>query len=167
MSVPEHIIDPTAGPKLFLRSPDGLITKELHLDNDGNLNIQSAQVRDAGSTEIAVSLTDQSRPYIRRTSSSYGTIAYFPFGGSDYLGIPAAVRVLAHGKNSGKNFDIRIVQSDTGDVIAELAGSSNSDVALLDLGTLSNISTGPAIWEIQSKVESGGEVRLSAVSIKF
>jgi hypothetical protein len=164
---PEISFDPTVGPKLMLRSPDGLVEKELFLTNDGKLSIDSNFLKINGTNEIIVSLTDYSRPFVKRTSTSYGTVAYMLFNGTIGDGVPQSIKVLAWSKNSSKTFDIRIVRRDTGDVIGEITGNSNSDIQSLDLGTLSNLPTNPTILEIQSKVQTGGEARIASISIKF
>jgi hypothetical protein len=165
---PEISFDPTVGPKLILRSPDGLVEKELHLTNDGKLSIDSNNfVKINGTNEIIVSLTDYSRPFVKRTSTSYGTVAYMLFNGTIGDGVPQSIKVLAWSKSATKTFDIRMVRRDTGDVIGEITGNSNDDIQSLDLGTLSNLPTNPTILEIQSKVQTGGEARIASISIKF
>jgi len=167
MSKPEYLIDPDLGPLLKLRNPSGTIEKELHLTEDGKLSIESSSVKVDGTNEIIVSLTDYTRPYVMNNSTSYGTMAYLLFEGTDAIGTPSSIKLLVWSKSSSKDYDIRIVRTDNGDVVAAITGQNNTEIAIKDLGSLSNLPTGATILEVQSKVDNGGECRLASISIKF
>jgi hypothetical protein len=41
-------------------------------------------------------------------------------------------------------------------VIVEATGLTNAALTLTDLGTISNLSTGPAVWQVQALKTGGG-----------
>jgi hypothetical protein len=155
------------GPTLALVSPDGNIEKEVAVDNDGNFNLGDKGVKVGGTNELSVAFTDQTKAYVKRSNSSYGTMCYFLFNGTDKLSTPTAIKIIAWNKTNNKNYSVRVVRQDTGDVIAELVNADNNEVEIKDLGTLSNLPTGPTIFEIQGKTDSGGECRLAFMTISF
>jgi len=55
-----------------------------------------------------------------------------------------------------------------GATIVEKTGLSNTSWALVDVGTLSNLSAGAAIWELQLKTSAANKnVRVSSMDIEF
>lgn len=94
-------------------------------------------------------------------SSSYKTVQIVLFEGSSVVGEPSEIKVVIRSSGGG-NKGIRIVDITNNNTICELTGFSDSDYTIKDLGNISNISTGEAIWEIQLK-----KSYCAALSIKF
>lgn len=85
---------------------------------------------------------------------NYIPIHQFVFGGSIMRGTPTELVVYAHANSSSKFFDFRIIDVTNGNaVIAEILNiPSNAGVPLISTdSTLTNISTGQAIWEMQAR----------------
>ena len=58
--LPATAFDPTVGPRLLLRSPDGLLEEEVFLNNDGTLSIGTTpkKIQTGGTNSIIVCFTD-------------------------------------------------------------------------------------------------------------
>jgi hypothetical protein len=95
--------------------------------------------------------------------TTYFTAHIFEFQGTDLVGSPYQA-VIVGGIVDSTTQDIRIYDFTNAKVICEVTGISTSFPSMVDLGTLSNLSTGPAIWEIQMKRPSGGPAREVAVA---
>jgi hypothetical protein len=164
----EYVFSAAEGPRIKLVSPDGLVTKELHLENDGTLSIESkGPVQVGGTNGILVAFTDGIYPYISYVGDSYAVMAYLLFEGTDVLGVPSSIKILSLTSNASKAYDVRVVRADTGDVIAEITGQTNTVMESKDLGTLSNLPAGETILEVQGRAVWNAAVRLSSMSIKF
>jgi uncharacterized spore protein YtfJ len=100
-------------------------------------------------------------------SLGYAAIARFGFDGSTAVGTPIQINAVA--STSATSYSIRIVDITNGSlVIAELTGQTNATPTIIDLGTITNIDAGAAIWEVQMlKAGGGGFTALDSLSIKF
>jgi hypothetical protein len=111
--------------------------------------------------------SDESQPYLKGSNSDYEVKAYINFPGSTAVGTPTAIKSLVW-NDSGSGSSIRIYDRTNSNIIAELTSFSGSSPQLLDLGTLSNVPTGQAVFEVQTKKGgSAGEVRLASVCIEL
>lgn len=113
----------------------------------------------AGYREYSLSFNDK----ISTSNAEYTTKANFTFNGTD--NIPYTVsneKITIQVRVGGGNGQVR-VQDVTNDLtIAESAAFANGTLALLDMGTISNKSTAPAIWEIQLKNDNAADTELRA-----
>ena len=113
--------------------------------------------------EMEFSWADNSE---RANSADYSIISRFGFDGSDNIGTPIAVKMLSH-MGSATDYRIRLYDITNSLVICESAVLTNTDPELKDCGTVSNIPTTPAVWELQGKRTSGSWCEVDAMSIKF
>jgi len=157
----------STGPKIFMTSPDGNTTKEFYLNNDGTLSIGGSLFKLNGTNSISISFTDKSKPYVSQNGTSYGTMAYMIFSGTDVVGMPTAIEIISFGSSSNKSYNIRLVRTDNGQTIAETSSLNNTEIAIHDMGIISNIPSTSTIFEIQGKCENGGQSRISSLNIKF
>lgn len=93
----------------------------------------------------------------------------FKYQGSDNVGNIDYIEVVAYKDALPTSYDVRIYDSTNGTVLAESTGLTNTDEQIIDLGTISNIPSGPSLLEVQVK-QSGGttkNVYLEQVLIYF
>jgi len=168
MSNPEFVFGASDGAQIKLSSPDGSIIKDLTLSPTGILALSGEIINVGWPPTIELAFTGGGGlPYVDRYGDSYAVMAYLHFSGTDTLGTPTVMTVLSSTSNASKDYDVRIVRSDTGAVIAELSGQNNTVIEPKDMGTLSNFPTGETVLEIQGKVVWNAQIRLAALSIKF
>jgi hypothetical protein len=109
-----------------------------------------------------------SEAYKASSSDTYEVATYFIFPGSNDAGIPTAVKAVAI-INTAPAFDIKIHDYTNNTDIAEVIGSTNDNAGnLVDLGTLSDIPTGPAMWEVHIRRNGGTgskTVWIAAISV--
>jgi hypothetical protein len=87
--------------------------------------------------------------------ATYTKIRSLIFGGTGTWGSIANIHVLtAQTGIGGKTHDIRIYDVTNGNTIVEQTGLLHTVPTIVDMGTVSNLSSGPAIWEVQ--VRRGG-----------
>lgn len=99
------------------------------------------------------------------SSTSYETIQKFIFAGSILWGGIELIEALAWTEDAGKPGDIRILDVSNSLVIAELLDFTNETQAVLNLGTISNIPTAPAIFEVQLRRPSGPPVTIHCETV--
>jgi len=84
-------------------------------------------------------------------STSYIVASEFIFRGTTVLGTPTTIKAICDSTTSG---DIKIYDVTNAQTICEKLGVSSATPAIFDLGTLSNLPTGEAIFEIQHRKDS-------------
>lgn len=102
-------------------------------------------------------------------SSTYDTVGIFIFRGSDLIGTPASIKAI-FGCDVGVTGDVRIYDVTNGMIVAEMIGSTAAYPSIVDLGTISNVPTGEALWELQVRKTAGGgndDVLAAGVSVRF
>jgi len=111
----------------------------------------------AGTRYWTVALTNSSGlPYQRSTSETYEIVAIIPWLGSDLLPDPEEIYVNVRAYAVGTTMDVRIYDRTNMLTIAELIGIADRDFTLRTMGTISNVDTGPAAWEVQIRGTGGG-----------
>lgn len=97
-------------------------------------------------------------------SNNYAVIARFKFRGTTVLGTPSNIEAIinVNGANPG---DIKIFDFTNSLDIAEKTGIANIVPQIVDLGALSNLPAGPAIFELQLRVPAVGAVQIQAHSL--
>jgi len=123
----------------------------------------------AGIATINFSYTGENGDGAETKSASYETVASFIFEGSTALAVISAIKVIvsADGATSGS---IRIFDFTNTQVIAELSMFTETSQVIKDLGTISNVPAGEALFEVQLlKTGGGGAARVlcSSVQVKF
>ena len=93
------------------------------------------------------------KPYLKAKNDAYTAIGAFIFRGTDILGTPSNIKILARLKEVATiDMDVRIYDATNANVICEVTGITDLITTLYDLGVISNLPTGEANFEIQAKV---------------
>jgi len=123
----------------------------------------------AGSGSLVVTLSSQADPYVTTSSSTYDVMSKFRFAGTDKLGTAIKIYVNAWRVSGAGTVDVRIFDATNVIAIAELTGiTSTLDTNLVDLGVLSALPTGAAVFEIQGRRVGGGTtLGISTVNVEF
>ena len=160
MPKPEIFCHPTDGPSLKFQSPDLGTTKELTIDNDGNLMIGDDPVG-ARTIEMLFEKTVDDTVYKR--------VGIFIFGGSTILGTPSKIKVVSSRSGQTVDYDIKLQDLTNALTIAEKIDITNLGPEIFDLGTLNNIPAAEAMWEFQIRATGGAENKgtIQSVSIEF
>jgi len=98
-------------------------------------------------------------PWLKTGSNSFIIVAKIRFKGSTAVGTPTAIKAV------GLRSTIKIFDFTNSLTIAE-GGNTSTTSVIFDLGTISNIPTGEAVFEVQLK-KNGGEAKMSALSLDF
>lgn len=110
-----------------------------------------------------------SYPEAYSSSTSYLVAGLIKFPGSDSMGKePTSIKVIAGGDGDGMK--VKIYDRTNSLMIAEKTDiPADADRDIYDLGVLSNIPTGEAIWEVQIASDSGGMTyaNISEVTIEW
>jgi hypothetical protein len=137
---------------LIQKSP---VARQIPFDITGtNLvatNVQSA-IQEINSNANSFKLLDITLQSLT-SSASYTSFAQLIFRGTATLGNPTAIKLVAW--VSANAYDVRVVDITNALTIAEKIGSTNTASAIINLGTLSNLSSGEAIWDLQARVTGG------------
>jgi len=115
-----------------------------------------------------LSFSDGSTRYFETSSASYVVVGDLAFQGTDHL-TPSAIQAIAWA-DSGATAGVRIYDVTNSQTIAEKTDITGTTKAAVDLGTLSNLSAGAAVWEVQLQRVSGSgpdKARISGVSVQF
>lgn len=93
----------------------------------------------------------------------------FEFGGTDRWGEPSAITAVAFMNGALTSYDLRIQDITNGQTIAQMLGLTNTVVAIVDLGTMSSLPAGGAVWEVQGQRTGTGtkHMYLEALSVRF
>lgn len=95
--------------------------------------------------------------------STFETGGVIPWHGSDTVGNPKKISVIC-GKQGNAKFTVRIWDKENATLIAKKSNKSNQWPHLLDLGTITNVTEGASIWEVQIKKTEGDEGRAVSVA---
>lgn len=119
-----------------------------------------------GSNDIIVTTQKHSSHYKSDAGTSYVTLAAFAFPGSTAYGTPVNIKASTwvDGGSTGK---LRIYDLTNALVIAEITTLSNTTESVIDLGTISNVPTGEAVWQIQHAGNGAQATNTSSVWVKF
>lgn len=90
---------------------------------------------------------------------TYTSVISFVYGGSDDWGTLNKILLLtAQTGSSPKTHDLRVYDATNGLVVAEKIGSTHQVQTVVDLGTVSNVPTAQASFEIQVRRTGGGQL---------
>jgi len=101
--------------------------------------------------------------------TSYYTAHIFCYQGSDMMGIPMEITVIA-GWVDNTTQSLRIYDITNNQVICERTDITNEFPSAEDMGAISNVSTAPALWEVQMKRPGQGpakEVAVASLHMRF
>jgi hypothetical protein len=120
---------------------------------------------------ISLSWGTNATSYIYAYSSgAWNVMARVVFPGTDHMQATVeAIKLVLWVGASIRPMDARIYDITNDLVIAESDTLTNEDPELIDFGTISNVPTGPAIWEVQGHkdIVPAGFIYMSAMTIFF
>jgi hypothetical protein len=161
------------------RTADGLRTATTVVTISGAIAPTVGQVLKATSSTAAtwqppggtwvqtINLNGSASPYIQITSVTYSAVGLFEFCGTDVVGVPSAITAICH-IGGGTDMDIRIYDVTNAQTICEYIDITDATPVIIDLGTISNLPTSTAIWEVQLLATGGGgKARCSNINLLF
>jgi hypothetical protein len=95
--------------------------------------------------------------------TSYFTAHIFCFQGTDLLGAPEEISIIC-GWIDNTTQSVRIYDITNNQVICERTDITTEFPVVEDMGTISNLTAAPALWEVQMKRPQGGPAREVAVA---
>ena len=116
---------------------------------------------------IVITLCGNTENYIFTNNLFYTTFNAFCFCGTVIAGIPTNIKIIAHIEKAEDSCSVRIYDVTNSKVICEKTGIVNLTSEVIDLGTLSNLPIGNAVFEIQAKSTDGDEIRISSLAINY
>jgi hypothetical protein len=90
-------------------------------------------------------------PKTNTKSSSYSVVSSFVYPGSKNIGLIDYIEVITKVEKKGTTYNARIVERETGLVIAEKTNLNNEEYEAADLGTISNVPKEESLLELQIK----------------
>lgn len=112
-------------------------------------------------------LNDGTSPYIQSTSAAWIAVDSVIYRGSTEAGAITNIKALCH-IGGGTSMDIRVQDITNTLTICSKTGITETSETIHDLGTISNVPTGAAIFEIQQQaIGSGAKARCSHMSILY
>jgi len=141
--------------------------------------VGAAVWEESGGTEIVqlakkgifqVVMSSQSNPYASTSSADWAVLARFYYQGSDDIGPISKVQTVAavvQGNNTGS---LQIYDATNLQVIAQATNIiTGPTFVIYDLGTVSNLPTGPAVLEIRGARSAGAAstIGYSSVHMEF
>ncbi len=121
-------------------------------------------------TPIEISIGGNTAPQFSTSSTSYVVATVFRFAGTTALGTPTAMKAIGFKDASPTSWDVQIFDATNANIIATKTGNTGTASELVDVGTLSNLPTGAAIFEVQLKRTGGtggSMVHAQTASIDF
>ena len=80
---------------------------------------------------------------------------YFQYPGSDQAGTIDYIDLISCMDSGINNYDARVLVKNTGAVLVEKTGMTNTETATIDLGTVSNVPTDKTTLELQIRKNGG------------
>lgn len=107
------------------------------------------------------------QPYAQVNSRTLTVVARFIFRGSSVIGTPSSIKAVALVASGTSNGQV-LIQDITNNLTIATTGATinNLTFGIVTLGTISNVSTGDAIWEVQVNT-AAGNISISALTINF
>jgi len=99
--------------------------------------------------------------------ATYESVGHFIFSGSNKVGIPKKIKATVFIEKISSPANIRIRDITNSNTIAEKTNITNTLEEIIDLGNISNIPTGEAIFEIQTNTTGGKFVYISSLLFEF
>jgi len=123
-----------------------------------------------GAASMVMSFASGSIKHVETTSNNYASLAHFIYGGSDEIGSIINFNVNCWVTQSG-TADVRLVDLNTGDIVAELLGvSSNSEANVQGMGLISNLPLTAAVIEVQARRITGNQAskfRIASIELQY
>jgi len=130
-------------------------------ENGAWVDLRASNVR-----YLNVTMSDGTNSYISTVATGYAVLSKFIYTGSSDIGAITKIYATVSQAN-GATTSIRIYDVTNALVIAELTGFNDTTTTIKDLGAISNLPSGQAIFEIQAKTSNASKaVLVSSVQIK-
>lgn len=105
---------------------------------------------------LQYSFSDNNAPYVETNNASWKIVGSFVFNGTDFVDA-TNFRVIASGSTEPLNGDIRLFDF-TNSIQISIINITTSNIAVRS-STLTNLPATQAIFEVQTRKNSGGRVR--------
>ena len=152
---------------------DDLLVIEDSADSNNKKRVQVGNLPGVGGGGAQKSMDfvmgDTGLDRVETNSSTYVLARSFIFRGTTTMGTPTNIKAISYG-DPGSTSAVRIFDLTNSLVIAEKTGIVDSVATIQDLGILSNLPTGEAIWEIQFRRTTGSgpdRACLASVQVQF
>lgn len=133
---------------------------------EGYENGAWVDLRPTSSKYINLTLSDGTNPYISTVATSYAVLSKFIYSGTGDIGAMTSIKATVS-QASGGQTSIRIYDVTNALVIAELTGFNDTTTTIKNLGAISNLPAGEAIFEVQAKTNNASKtVFVSSVQVK-
>lgn len=129
---------------------------------------------------LSAHIADNSKPKIQFYSinpkkesiktNSYSIVSRFKYTGSDIIGTIDYIDIISKKDSGITSYSVRVVDITNNLVIAEKTGMTNTTEDIQDLGTISNVPTDQAVFELQAKKIGGSgntSVYIDAINIYY
>lgn len=91
----------------------------------------------------------------------------FRFPGTNNVDGPSAIHIVGKKDSNPTSYDVKIVDLTNTQIIAEITGVTNTAFAIVDLGTISNVSATEAQWRLEARRNgSPGSVQIEGLTIQ-
>ncbi len=129
---------------------------------------ETTQSGGAGKQTFEISWAAGTSNGVDTTNGAYTVVATFIFAGTTSIGSPTSIKAICE-TDATTSADIRIQDVTNVQTIAELTGWTDASPAIKDLGTISNLPSGEAIWEVQIfRTGTGGQfARAYSLCVEF
>lgn len=141
--------------------------------NEGNSPTEVVEESSAfdftNSKSLDYAFTTNNTPYTSiALTPTYITAFRFVFGGTNVIGKPTMVKVVGNVSIEEPTAKIRLQDVTNSITIASVENITNTEVNIIDLGELSNLSSTECILELQIAGTSGtGTFQISALQIQI
>jgi hypothetical protein len=92
---------------------------------------------------------------VSTSNTSYTSLLTFKYLGSNNVGPINYIEVISYRDPAITNYDVRVVNHDTGAIIASRTGLTNTDYVANDLGAITNVPTAESILDLQVRKTGG------------
>lgn len=119
-----------------------------------------------GKNDVVVAYAEGANPYIpKNLGASYDAQATVFFRGTTDLGTPSEIKVIRQASTGSPAHSIKIRDLTNSSDIAEKTGLTSTTLDILDMGTLSNLPTGGAVFQICVKRDDSGSASIDLYGI--
>ena len=170
MGLYKNIINPFSGTlqKVFKWIVGGVQDNLVSFDSNGLPKDTGHKVAEINiAKNIVITLCGNEQNYIFTNNLFYTVFNSFCFCGTGIAGIPTNIKIIAHIEKAEDSCLVRIYDVTNSKVICEKAGIVNLTSEVIDLGILSNLPIGNAVFEIQAKSTDGDEIRIASLAINY
>lgn len=107
------------------------------------------------------------KPYVECNKTIYTIKGRVLFGGTNQMGIPKKIKIISYINLINNKGNIRLYDLTNAKVIAEVTDINSTVPIPIDMGTLSNLPTEEAIFEIQMLNQTAKKTYLNSIVVHF